>query len=103
MPAFFPSETIQQLVPEEARQVRPLTAHELLDVKSFCDGYERQVFARVAPLTSDLAMRLVRAGYIPNRKLDWGLVKEYAGAISRNEWHLNGESIKITPDGYMID
>ncbi|EDZ0839862.1 hypothetical protein GJ904_19995 [Salmonella enterica] len=40
---------------------------------------------------------------IPNRKVSRIRVKRYAKAMREGKWALNGESIKISPDGELLD
>ena len=53
-------------------------------------------------LTPNWAWRLLRAN-IRNRTVRWGDVRRFAAAIGRQEWVANGETLKMTVDGWLLD
>lgn len=57
---------------------------------------------KLVKITPKYAMQLL-ASNISNRKLSAGHVTNLAAAMSRGEWQLNGESIKIAECGTLLD
>lgn len=56
----------------------------------------------VERITPAMARRLLAANR-HNRNLRPARVSQFAGAIARGEWELNGETIKIAEDGTLLD
>lgn len=58
--------------------------------------------AEVTVITPAIAERLLLSN-VSNRIVNARRVSLYSGALTRGEWKLNGESIKIAPDGRLLD
>lgn len=56
----------------------------------------------VETITPDLARKYL-GGNTSNRPLRPGVVERYAEAISKGDWELNGETIKFSTDGILLD
>lgn len=56
----------------------------------------------IATITPDVASSMLRAN-LHNRPISKTHVDDYAKAIKRGEWRLNGESIKLASDGTLLD
>jgi hypothetical protein len=40
---------------------------------------------------------------VNNRPLSWGVVRQYARDMLNGDWLMNGENIKLNPEGFMLD
>lgn len=58
--------------------------------------------AEVITITPALAERMLLSNE-SNRLINVRRVSLYAGALTRGEWKLNGESVKLAPDGRLLD
>lgn len=61
------------------------------------------VVARVVTITPQLARGLIEHRNNSNRDVTLGRVDQYAEDIRRGEWIVNGEAIKISRDGEVLD
>lgn len=58
--------------------------------------------AKIVYVTPDMASTWL-ARNLNNRPVSEAHVQVLTGRMRRNEWKLNGEAIKFTPDGYLLD
>jgi hypothetical protein len=74
-------------------------------LKDRIDRAKREgVFVELAKLTPVLAELLVADDVnADNRTKKWGKIEQWASAITRGEWELNGETIIISRDGKLND
>lgn len=61
-----------------------------------------QIKTEIVNLTPDIASRMLNTNQ-RNRPLKNNVVKQYAAAMLRGEWKLNGETIIISRDGNLLD
>lgn len=61
------------------------------------------IVARLVTVTPKLAESLIETKNKHNRSVDHARVDQYAADIRRGEWMVNGEAIKISADGQVLD
>lgn len=61
-----------------------------------------QVSSKVETISPEMARDWLRGNTL-NRRINPGVVARYAEAMSRGRWDLNGESVKLSSTGQLID
>jgi hypothetical protein len=60
------------------------------------------VHARVQMITPEMAEGML-SGKAPNRHVSAGVIHKYARDMAAGQWHLNGQTIKISSTGRLLD
>jgi hypothetical protein len=61
------------------------------------------IYARVEHITPELAAEILARTSTRNRKLSRNSLERYSSHLRGGQWRLNGETIKLTPNGQLID
>lgn len=79
---------------------------QVTEVLGMSEPRSREVYARRERVTPTRAMALLESREnvsLENRKVDEQWVKRYAEDMRQGRWMVTGDSIKVNPDGNLID